>query len=131
MPSPAQTELATVPLFASLDEEARGELASRFEVRDVPAGVRLVGEGATGTTFFVLADGEASVTIGGEQVAALAANDFFGEGALLGTGRRTATVTTTTRTRVFVLVGSDFEHLRSAHPEVAAEIDATMARRLP
>jgi hypothetical protein len=29
-----------------------------------------------------------------------------------------------------VLFGDDFEQLRAAHPEVAAEIDATTARRL-
>lgn len=59
MPSPEPSELAAVPLFASLDDEELDELASRFEAKDVPAGVRLVGEGTTGTTFFVLVDGEA------------------------------------------------------------------------
>ncbi|HZP72121.1 MAG TPA: cyclic nucleotide-binding domain-containing protein [Gaiellaceae bacterium] len=130
MPSPSPTELAAIPLFASLDDAELTELATRFEAKDVDSGVRLVGEGTTGRTFFVLARGEASVTVDGGQIAMLEANEFFGELALLGHGRRTATVTTTTSARVLVLFGADFDELRAAHPELACEIDATTARRL-
>lgn len=130
MPSPLPTELAAIPLFGSLDDADLAALAPRFETKDVEAGVRLVGEGTTGRTFFVLAAGEASVTVDGEQVAVLQANEFFGELALLGHGRRTATVTTTLPSRVLVLFGTDFDELRAAYPELADEIDATTARRL-
>lgn len=130
MPSPLPTELAGIPLFASLDGAALDELASRFEAKEVDAGVRLVGEGATGSTFFVLTEGEASVTVDGDPVALLTPNEFFGELALLTGGRRTATVTTTTPARVLVLFGADFDQLRTEHPTVADEIDAATARRL-
>ena len=65
MPSADPSELAEVPLFASLAEAELAELATRFEVKEVGAGVRLIGEGATGTSFFVLREGEAAVTVGG------------------------------------------------------------------
>jgi voltage-gated potassium channel len=130
MPSPDPAELAAVELFASLAEPELAELAARFEVKNVAAGVRLVGERATGSTFFVLVDGEATVTVAGKQIGQLTAGEFFGELALLRGGRRSATVTTTTPARVLVLFGADFEQLREAHPAVAREIDATMARRL-
>ena len=124
------SDLAAVPLFASLAEPELNEIAAWFEVKEVGAGVRLVGEGTTGTTFFVLAEGRADVTAGGERIASLGSNEFFGEMALLGLGRRTATVTTTSEARVLVIVGDDFRRLRSRFPAVAAQIEATMAERL-
>src|SRR5690348_11726077 len=88
-------ELRSVPLFKSLDEAQLSELARWFDIRTASEGVRVCGEGATGYTFFVLTEGTASVTADGEAVANLGPGDFFGEIAILGHGRRTATVTTT------------------------------------
>ncbi|MFZ1879221.1 MAG: cyclic nucleotide-binding domain-containing protein, partial [Gaiellaceae bacterium] len=72
---------------------------------------------------------EASVTAGGEEIASLGPGDFFGEIALLGHGRRTATVTTTTSARIFVLFRDDFDYLQTTFPAVGAEIDAAMQER--
>jgi CRP-like cAMP-binding protein len=130
VPSADPSELAEVPLFASLSEAELAELASRFEVKDVGPGVRLIGEGATGSSFFVLREGVVSVTAGGEKIGSFGPGDFFGEMALLGHGRRTASVTTTSPVRVLVLFGDDFRYLRATFPGVAAEIDAAMQERL-
>jgi CRP-like cAMP-binding protein len=125
------SELAAFPLFASLSEPELAEIAAWFEPREVAAGVRLVGEGATGHSFFVLCSGEVAVTVLGEEIARLGAGDFFGELALLATGRRTATVTTTQASRILVVFGNDFGRLRAAYPAVAAEIEAAVDQRLP
>ena len=130
MPSADPSELAEVPLFGSLSEAELAEVATRFEVKDVGPGVRLVGEGATGLSFFILRQGRASVTAGGEEIASLGPGDFFGEIALLRHGRRTATVTTTSPVRVLVLFGDDFRDLQETFPGVAAEIEAAMQKRL-
>ncbi len=114
----------------SLSESDRAEVAAWFEAKEVAAGVRLVSEGTTGFSFFVVVAGEASVTAGGAQIAVLGPGDFFGEMALLEPGRRRATVTTLSPTRVLVLVGDDFRRLRAAYPEVAAVIEATEQERL-
>lgn len=129
MAAATAADLDGLPLFAGLDADELRELALRFEVKDVSAGVRLVGEGATGYSFFVLVDGSVSVTAGGAEVAALGRGDFFGELALLGSGRRQATVTTTTPGRVLVMFGTEFRALEQEHPAVAAEIEAAMERR--
>jgi CRP-like cAMP-binding protein len=128
--SPDPSELAAVPLFARLSGSELGELAGWFEVKDVGAGARLAGEGTTGNAFFVIGAGGATVTIGGTELAALGPGDFFGELALLGSGRRTATVTTTVPSRILAMFGNDFARLRSRHPGVAEELEATMERRL-
>jgi CRP-like cAMP-binding protein len=130
VPSADTSDLAAVPLLASLSETELAEVAGWFEVKDVRAGVRLVGEGTTGHSFFLIQDGEVSVSADGAEVATLGSGDFFGELALLEGGRRTATVTTTAPTRVLVLFGNDLARLRTRHPGVAAEIDAAMRERL-
>ncbi|MDX6413915.1 MAG: hypothetical protein QOH23_1325 [Gaiellaceae bacterium] len=41
-------DLATVPLFSSLDEEQLAKVANWLHVQNTDEGVRLVGEGAPG-----------------------------------------------------------------------------------
>jgi voltage-gated potassium channel len=123
------SDLASLPLFGSLSESERAEIASLFEPKEVGAGVRLVGVGATGHAFFVIAEGEVAVSVHGEEVGTLGEGDYFGELSLLGAGRRTATVTTTAPSRVLVLFGSDFDRFRAKCPEIAAELEATMQQR--
>jgi CRP-like cAMP-binding protein len=130
VPSADPSELAEVPLFRSLSEADLINIAARFEVKDVGPGVRLVGEGATGPSFFVLREDGVSLTAGGEEIASFGPGDFFGEMALLGSGRRSANVTTTSPVRVLVLFGDDFRYLQATFPRVAAEIDAEMQKRL-
>lgn len=126
----AEADLAALPLFAGLADERRAELARIFLARDVPAGTRLIGEGATGASLFVLVSGAASVTIAGDEVRLLGPGDVFGELALLGAGRRTASVTAVEPARVLVLFGDDVERVRADYPEVAAGLEATMRSRL-
>jgi CRP-like cAMP-binding protein len=129
VPAASPSDLASAPLFAALSEPELAQAAEWFDVRAVAAGVRLVGEGTTGLSFFVILDGSATVTSGGGAVATLGPGDFFGEMALLGGGRRTATVTTGAPTRVLVLFGEDFRRLQAAHPAIAERIQATVRDR--
>jgi CRP-like cAMP-binding protein len=50
--------------------------------------------------------------------------------ALLGDGRRTASVTTTTPTTVYVMFGTEFRRLQQTHPAVVGRIQAMMRERL-
>jgi CRP-like cAMP-binding protein len=123
-------QLASVALFESLDDGQRGEVAEWFEERDASEGVRLCGQGAPGYCFFVLTRGTARVTCDGECVANLEPGDFFGEMAILGGGRRTATVTASSPSSLLVMFGSEFRRLEAAHPEIAARIRDAMEKRL-
>src|SRR5262245_8838121 len=119
-------DLAGIPLFENLEPPVRVAIAPWFELQEVSPGVNLTGEGASGYSFFVLRDGEATVTIDGDEVRTLGAGDFFGELALLGDGRRTATVTTTSPAHVLVLFGTEFRKLQQEHPELAAQIETNL-----
>jgi len=126
----AADELAQVPLFASLSDAERQELAAGFTVKTAEAGSHLIGEGSRGYSFFVLLDGTADVTSQGASIAQLGAGDFFGEIAILGDGRRTATVTASSPSSLLVMFGSEFRQLEAAHPDIAARIRVAMEDRL-
>lgn len=122
-------DLSGVPLFAGLSDEQRGILAEWFEVSDASAGAALVSEGAAGYSFYVLLDGAAEVTVDGETVATYGPGDFFGEMAILGGGRRNATVTVTAPARILSMFGTEFRMLQQVQPEVAAQLEETMRQR--
>jgi len=126
MPTATADDLAGIPLFDSLDTNARAAIAPWFELEDVSAGAKLIGEGASGYSFFVLVVGTATVTINGVEVRALGPGDFFGELAILGDGQRTATVTTTSPSQVLELFGTEFRQLQQEHPEIAATIESNL-----
>src|SRR5262249_31923037 len=109
-----------------LGPEDRAAIAPWFELESVSPGVNLTGEGASGYSFFVLQDGTATVTVDGDEVRTLGPGDFFGELALLGDGRRAATVTTATPAQVLVLFGTEFRQLQDAHPEIAERIESAL-----
>lgn len=123
-------DIAAVPIFSSLDPDQLATIANWFDAEHVGEGVRLVGEGSHGYTFFVLAEGTASVTAGSEELATLQPGDFFGEVAMLGSGRRTASVTSTAPTRLLVMFGTEFRQLQDAYPEIADRIRRAMKERV-
>jgi CRP-like cAMP-binding protein len=123
-------ELAAIPLFDALDDSDLAELASWFEVQYASEGVRLTGEGAAGYSFFILAEGSAAVATEGAREVSLGPGDFFGEIAILGDGRRTATVTTTSPVKLLVMFGTEFRRLQQTRPEIAARIEEAMRRRV-
>jgi CRP-like cAMP-binding protein len=126
MPAATPDDLAGIALFDSVEADTRAAIASWFELKEVSPGVRLTGEGAAGYSFFILRDGTATVSIDGHEVRTLEAGDYFGELAILGDGRRTATVTTASPSTVLVLFGTEFRQLQQEHPEVAAQIESQL-----
>jgi CRP-like cAMP-binding protein len=123
-------DLLAVPLFASLSGTERADLAEWFDDKPASAGVRLIGEGAAGYSFFVLLEGTAEVTADGRKLADVGPGEFFGEIAILGDGRRSATVTMSSAGRVLVMFGTDFRRLQQERPAIAALIENAMRERL-
>lgn len=127
---PSAESLAAVPLFADLPVETREVLAGRFEVQDFGVGQRLVAAGRRAFSFYVLATGEASVEQDGRTVRTLGPGDYFGEIAILGTERRTATVSATRPGTAWTLLGTHFHQLRAERPDVAQALEQAMRERL-
>ncbi|MFL5684717.1 MAG: cyclic nucleotide-binding domain-containing protein [Chloroflexota bacterium] len=112
--------LAKVPLLASLDQKQLDRLARDFSERTFPAGSVVVREGDThGMGFFVVADGEGTVSVGGKEVGKIGRGSYFGEVALISDRTRTATVTATTDLRTLVMTFWDFRAFVKSDADVA------------
>jgi len=72
----------------------------------------------SGISFFVVTDGEATVSVAGKQVATLAAGDHFGELAMISNAERTATVTARTELHCLAIAFPDFRKFARANPDV-------------
>jgi CRP-like cAMP-binding protein len=112
-----EAKLAEVPLFARLPVAEREAVAAAGERLSFAPGATLVLQGAQGDRFYALLDGRVGVHVEAEsglsrQVATLTAGDCFGEAALLGDGKRLATVRAETAVTVLALGREAFTRLQ-------------------
>jgi CRP/FNR family transcriptional regulator, cyclic AMP receptor protein len=123
--------LARSPLFRGLGRRELVELAKVTEDMEVEAGKALAREGEIGQEFFVIVDGEVSVTKDGQELRKLGPGDFFGEIALIWESpRRTATVTASTPLRFFVLTRQSFRSLIGHHPDIEKSVLDALEERV-
>jgi CRP-like cAMP-binding protein len=125
------TALGRTPLFKSLSRAELVELAKVTEDLEFAEGKVLAREGEIGREFFVIVDGEVTVTKNGQEIRRLSSGDFFGEIALIWESpRRTATVTAATPIRFFVLTRQAFRGLVGHHPEIEAKVLEQLEERV-
>jgi CRP-like cAMP-binding protein len=129
MAEPVQT-LARVPLFAGVGRRELKRLVDRMSERTFTEGEIAVEEGRGGAGFWLIQDGSATVSIGGEIIRTLGPGEYFGEIALLDDGPRTATVTAGTDMRCLGMASWEFRPFVLEHPEIALTMLQTLARRL-
>jgi CRP-like cAMP-binding protein len=118
------------PLFEGLNRKQLQQLARVADDRDVEPGTVLCKEGSRGREFFVIVEGEASVSKAGKRIANLGSGDFFGEIALLERVERTATVTAKTPLRFFVVTDHAFKTVVATDPRIERSLLRALARRL-
>ncbi len=82
---------------------------SGVERRSLREGEVLVRQGDTGTDLYLLLDGLLTVEVDGEDLADVGPGAILGEHAVLGDGRRTATLRAATRARLAVIPGSSLD----------------------
>lgn len=122
--------LASVPLFAHCSKHDLQKIARLADEIDVEAGRELVTEGDTGHEAFVIVDGRAVVSRGGDEVVTLGPGDPFGEMALIDRAPRNASVTATTPLRVLVIGQREFAGLMDEAPDFRQSILSAMAARV-
>ena len=121
--------LATVPLFSACSKKELQLVAKSADQVSYPAGRAVVTEGAAGTEFFVILDGQARVERHGKQVATLGPGGFFGDLALLARAPRNASVIADSELAVAKLGQRAFDALLD-HPGFSKKLLAGLARRL-
>ena len=125
----APTEaLRRVPLFADLDEREIEMLARQLHERRFPEGAAVTTEGDTGAGFFVIAEGNATVSVGGEERGTLGTGDYFGEIALIDEGVRSASITAATDLLCYGMTPWEFRPFVAEHPQVAWSLLRALAR---
>ena len=107
-------------MLSGLDRKHLDRLAKDFTERTFPAGTVVVRQGDDrGIGFFVIADGQASVSVDGAEVSKLGPGEHFGAIALIADRHRTATVTAETELHTYVMTLWDFRSFVQGDAEVA------------
>jgi len=122
--------LKNVPLFAGLDDRELGEIASSMRERRYKAGDVMTQEGSGGVGFFVVEEGEADVTVGGETKGSIGPGDYFGEIALINESPRTATLTARTDMVCYGMTPWDFRPLVESNSAIAWKLLTAMADKM-
>ena len=129
MPAPEEL-IRQVPLFANLNKSEMQGLSSSMKERQFDEGDTIAAEGATGVGFFIIDEGEAAVSVRGNEVRTLKHGDYFGEVALIDDGARTATITAKTPLKCYGITSWEFRPLVEDNAKLAWTMLQTIARRL-
>lgn len=121
--------VARVPAFAGLDGAALAELVSLLRARKFPPDTIIIRKGDEGDSMYFIASGEVEVVLP-QSTVRLAEGDFFGEVAVLGRIKRTATVIARRTSELLVLDAADVIKFMDQNPRVAAVLRDAMAARV-
>jgi CRP/FNR family transcriptional regulator, cyclic AMP receptor protein len=122
--------LQNVPLFSGLPRKDVERIGNSMRRRTFQPGDTIATEGSGGVGFFVIEDGEAVVTIGGEEVGRLGRGDYFGEIALIAETDRTATVKAQTELRCLGMTSWEFRPLVESNASIAWKLLEALAKKL-
>lgn len=119
--------LATIPLFAALDDQARTRLASCFVSMTYGRDHELFRIGDPGDAFYVIARGQVVIELPNGVTRVLGDGDSFGEIALLDSRPRTATARARTDCTMLLLPRQPFHDLLEQEPAIAAALQKKAA----
>ena len=108
--------LAAQPAFASCDRRDLQDLAEHAEHSSVPAHWPLIHQQTPADACYIILDGEAAVSVGGTQVATIAAGAVVGETGIAGHRLRNASVTSTTPLDLLHIDADEFTDLVERRP---------------
>lgn len=112
------------PIFKNLPDDCFDALLSSGQMRSFQRGQRLTQEGQAGNSFFILIQGELSVSQNQITLRRLGQGDGFGEMALMLTkGIRTASVTSLNDSLVLEILSNDFYRILSGNIFLACEFE--------
>ena len=120
--------LKRVPIFSDLDGKELERIASSMKQRTFNAGDAVTTEGQSGIGFFVIEEGEAKVTVGGQERRRLGPGDYFGEVALLNESARTASITAESDLRCYGMTSWEFRPLVETHGSIAWKLLQAMSK---
>jgi CRP-like cAMP-binding protein len=130
MPNDTKIErLAKVPLFAHLSKRDLEAVAEMTDDLHIIAGRTLAREGDAAYVAYIVINGQAAISVDGEQVGTLGPGQMVGEMGLIDGGPRAATVTADTDMDVYVIEPGRFGTLLD-RPGVAKALLQAAIKRL-
>jgi CRP-like cAMP-binding protein len=118
-----------VALFARLSPKELKLLSTMTDEVALPAGTRLVNEGAFSYEFLLITSGTAEVRRGEDLIATLGRDDLVGEIGALRDARRNASVIATSELKAIVMTARDLRRVAREIPSVGSHIDAAIVER--
>lgn len=127
--------IRSVPLFASLDDEAAVKLRDLLDVRNMPRGTLIFRAGDTGDAMYLIERGRVRISVTDEDqqeitLAELARGDFFGEMTIIDGKHRSADASVLEDARFAVLSREHFLGFIHDNPVVALEMLSAVFQRL-
>ena len=127
--------LRSVPLFASLDDEAARELRSLLSDKTVPQNTRLFRQGDKGNAMYLIESGRVRISIRDDDdqeviLAELAQGDFFGEMSIIDGRQRSADAKVIEEAQLAILSREAFLSFVKSNPDVALEMLSALTDRL-
>jgi uncharacterized membrane protein len=127
--------LRSVPLFASLDDDAAKELRSLLKEKNVPPNTPIFNQGDKGNAMYLIESGRVRISIRDEDeneltLAELAQGDFFGEMSIIDGRQRSADARVLDDARLAVLSRDDFLRFVRTNSHVALEMLSALTDRL-
>jgi CRP/FNR family cyclic AMP-dependent transcriptional regulator len=127
--------LRSVPLFASLDDQAASELRNLLSDKIVPQNTRLFRQGDKGDAMYLIESGRVRISIHDDDkqevtLAELAQGDFFGEMAIIDGRQRSADARVIEDARLAILSRDAFLSFVRSNPDVALEMLSALTDRL-
>ena len=139
MPQPANQmtleALRSVPLFASLDDDAATDLRNLLSEKTVAQNTLLFRQGETGNAMYLIESGRVRISIHDDDkqeviLAELAQGDFFGEMSIIDGRQRSADAHVIEDSRLAVLSRDAFLSFVRTKPDVALEMLSALTDRL-
>jgi len=127
--------LRSVPLFASLDDDAARDLRNLLSDKTVPQNTRLFRQGDKGDAMYLIESGRVRISIRDHDdaeviLAELAQGDFFGEMSIIDGRQRSADAKVIEDAQLAILSREAFLSFVRSNPDVALEMLSALTDRL-
>ncbi len=127
--------LRSVPLFASLDDEAAIDLRNLLSDKNVPENTRLFRQGDKGDAMYLIQSGRVRISIRDDDeqevtLAELAQGDFFGEMSIIDGRQRSADAQVIEDAQLAILSRDAFLSFVRTNPDVALEMLSALTDQL-
>ncbi|MEO8631804.1 MAG: cyclic nucleotide-binding domain-containing protein [Chloroflexota bacterium] len=122
--------LSSLSLFADVDAAELASVAHIVDERRFADGERVIRQGVTGSAFYVILEGGATIRVDGKDYGTLGRGDFFGEISVLLGEPPVADIVATRELYCAIIPGPALEAFMRGHPKVMWRMLQSEARKL-